>query len=71
MGEGNGAEDGIVRRSVVIETRQDHAMALERLRRRDPEALAAFILSLSKRAGGGRFLRCSRAVEDPDFIGGH
>jgi len=32
--------------SVVIETQQDHAMTLERLQRRDPEALAAFLLSL-------------------------
>jgi hypothetical protein len=51
VGEGDGAEDGILGRSVVIETRQDHAMALERLRRRDPEALAAFILSLAHDSG--------------------
>jgi hypothetical protein len=36
---------------VLIEAQQDFAMALERLRRRDPEALAAFILSLAQVPG--------------------
>ena len=51
MGEGNGAEDGIVRRSVVIETQQDLVVTRERLRRPDPEALAAFIPSLAEVPG--------------------
>jgi hypothetical protein len=38
MGEGDGAADGVVGRSVLIETQQDLAVALERLRRRDPGA---------------------------------
>ena len=33
-----------------IETKDDFAQALERLRRRDPEVLAAFILSLVQNA---------------------
>jgi hypothetical protein len=37
--------------SVRIETHRDFALALERLRRRDPEALAAFILSLAQESG--------------------
>jgi histone H3/H4 len=36
---------------VKIETKDDFARALERLRRRDPEVLAAFILSLVQNAG--------------------
>jgi hypothetical protein len=36
---------------VLIETQQDLAVALERLRRRDPEGLAAFILSLAQVPG--------------------
>jgi hypothetical protein len=36
---------------VIIETKDDFARVLERLRRRDPEALAAFILSLVQDAG--------------------
>lgn len=35
----------------MIETKDDFARALERLRRRDPEALAAFILSLAQEPG--------------------
>jgi hypothetical protein len=48
VGEGDGAADGVVGRSVLIETQQDLAVALERLRRRDPGALAAFIPSLAE-----------------------
>jgi hypothetical protein len=51
VGEGDGAADGVVGRSVLIETQQDLAVALERLRRRDPGALAAFILSLAEVPG--------------------
>jgi len=36
---------------VVIETQQDLAVAQERLRRRDPAVLAAFILSLAQEPG--------------------
>jgi hypothetical protein len=36
---------------VMIETKADFARALERLRRRDAESLAAFILSLAQDSG--------------------
>jgi hypothetical protein len=35
----------------MIQTKADFAHALERLRGRDPEALAAFILSLAPESG--------------------
>jgi hypothetical protein len=35
----------------MITTKNEHAQALEGLRRRDPEVLAAFILSLAQEPG--------------------
>ena len=62
MGEGDGVANGIVVRSVLIETQQDFTAALERLRRRDPEALAAFILSLAEEVCGMDLPRFSGQV---------